>query len=211
MRDRARESTVFVWWDGYVHAPEVTISPARRSPCARDTRDARPALMPAGLARAVLLVIALGAARALRPRANFRPLLLLRGGDQDAVMERTVMPTPVEVEDEEDGEELLRKVLQNKPKKKLVKKRASFDMQDGVTAALSLSVVGAAGLASGPLMAAAPPPLKDVVWMLFGSALSSMMFLLMRIFNYARAMSLNSGERREMDPPSLVCPRFVFY
>ena len=159
--------------------------------------------MPAGLARAVLLVGALGAARALRPRAEFRPILLLRGGEQEAVVEGTVAPSPVEV-DEEDGAEQLRRALQNKPKRKPLKKaRASFDVQDSVTAALSLSVVGAAGLASGPLMAATPRHLKDAVWMLFGSALASMMFLLMRVFNYARAMSLNSGEPRARNRSAL--------
>ena len=116
-------------------------------------------------------------------------LLLLRGGVQPApvksaaaLVERPAAKSPAQ----------LRKALKNKPARKYrSKRRAAFDLQDAVTAALCLSAMGAAAFSNAPMMAAVPKHMKDVAWMVFGCALSSILLLLVRLCNYDRAMSVN--------------------
>ena len=69
---------------------------------------------------------------------------------------------------------------------------SGFGLRDATSVALFLSVCGAAHLVSKPLMSAVPDhikPVKKAVWRLFGSVVSCVLFLVIRLVNKDRAMT----------------------
>ena len=123
--------------------------------------------------------------------ASLPKLLQLRGGVQPSTVKTTALvEKPAATL---HGAAQLRKALKNKPIAPRRKQRASFDLQDAFTTALCLSAMGAAALSNAPLIAGVPKHMKDYAWLAFGSALSTILLLLVRVFNYDRAMAVNRG------------------
>jgi len=73
-----------------------------------------------------------------------------------------------------------------------MKRRTSaFGFQDAAASALCLSALGAAQLWSAPLMSTVPRHLQDAVWMTFGCTVGAALFLLVRLTNEFRSLSIN--------------------
>ena len=145
--------------------------------------------MASGLLARTLVVCALGTTLAWQPghrQAKVPPnLLVLRGGVQP--VERPTTPATVAAR---SNDRATASTTRNRPKLKK-KNQGALGLQDAATAVLSLTALGAASIGADPIMAAAPRGMKEAVWMVFGSLLSSLLYLIMRFTNFDRAMVAN--------------------
>lgn len=146
--------------------------------------------------RAALVACALGTGFAFQPQDGLSRLLILRGGVQPAAAAVVDAPPPAA----SAAPALVKKNRpKSTPKKRVVPRnaRAQYSgFQDASTAILSLSTLGAAHVASQPLMAAAPRGMADIVFVMFGSTISSLLFLILRLVNSARAVDVNRALTR---------------
>jgi len=141
-----------------------------------------------------------------RPEA-LPQLLALRGGLQPALAESAAAPKVADrpAISSRGSTRLRSKTVKKRPTRR--KARDAFDAQDALNAAVGLSAVGAAGLASGELMAAVPGHLKDVAWMTLGSVLASSLFVLTRVVNADRALTLAASLEKLIFGSTPAAPR----
>ena len=128
------------------------------------------------------------------PTIRASPLLAMRGGVQPALVEGAATSTPVSVDRPAVTPHgmALRVERKRTPKLKRRKKRpAHFDLQDAASATLGVAALGAAGLMSENIMAVVPGKVKDFAWITFGSAVSSLIFLILRLSNAERAATVS--------------------
>jgi FtsH-binding integral membrane protein len=118
-------------------------------------------------------------------------LLLLRGGVRPAsVVEKPSTPSPSQSANATQPSE------QSKVPTRRAKQRVTFEVRDAVTAALGLSVAGAAqwmcnANVAAAMMALVPAHKRKPVWVLIAGTLAAALFLVVRIFNPSRAIVVN--------------------
>ena len=166
--------------------------------------------MPPGRVRAAALVAcALGGAAAdvVVQQPRLPQLLALRGGVQPA----PVVDSPATAPPANARRAALLNKSSNKPKIKRRKatyaKARPFGLLDVATAAVSLSALGAGHLASDPFMAAVPRGVKDMAWMIYGSMIASILFLIVRVLNFGRANAVNRAIAKLLFGPGAVPSR----
>jgi len=142
-----------------------------------------------GAGTALVLGAVVGACVALPAGKSDRPpLLVLRGGVQPALAAGVV------------NEQLLpSRISRSSRRRKNKSPSASFQVRDAVTAILCVSAVGAIAASAGgmnldPVMAAhVPRNAMMKAWILFGGALSSGLYALVRLTNYDRARQIRGA------------------
>ena len=128
---------------------------------------------------ALVLLVTVHAGLSLRPRASViraPTLLSLRGGAQPASIERSSATLPKRP----------KRAAKTKPQSP-----SDVGIRDVAVVGLCLATAAAAHLYAEPLMATVPPNLKSHAWLLFGGTFATTLYVVVRLFNYPRAMGID--------------------